>query len=158
MRIDQARAYVEDLLERMLGVERLVSDDDGDYPVRYREASYYVRLVQRREAVVQIFSTPVIEVEMTPALLEDLNTIDGEISFARAFWVRGQVLIETEVLADSLDLETFENSCSAVGQVSLRHGPTLHECHGGQLRFLERPEDEERTVATGNAVGIGQYL
>jgi hypothetical protein len=40
MRSDQARAYVEDLLERMLGVERLHRDGDGDYPVRYADAGY----------------------------------------------------------------------------------------------------------------------
>lgn len=164
MRLDQARAYVEDLLEKMLNIEHVVADSDGDYPVLYRDAPYYVRVIMRRDALVQIFSTPVVDVEPTPALFEELNQINADVSFARAFWVGRQILIETEVLADSLDLDTFENSCSAVGSVSLSVGQGLQERHGGELRFIGRDDapdaaPEGAPDADGQqSLGVGQYL
>ena len=56
MRTDMVRAFVESLLERLTGSEKVVPGADDDYPVRFRGALYYVRLVGDVDPVVQVFS------------------------------------------------------------------------------------------------------
>lgn len=139
MRSDQARAYVEDLLERMVGLDRLHRDADGDYPVRYADAGYYVRIVDGSEPVVQVFSTPVVNVEATESLFTELNSINAQIGFARIFWFAGQVLVQTEVLAESMDPASFENACVCVGELSMKWAPLLSERHGGEPGYAWEP-------------------
>jgi hypothetical protein len=52
------RAYAESLLEQVLKTDRVRPDKDGDYPVRYQSALYYVRIVpgQSDDPVVQVFA------------------------------------------------------------------------------------------------------
>lgn len=164
MRIDQARAYVEDLLEKMLGLERLYRDPDGDYPVRYADAGYYVRIIGIPEPVVQVFSTPVVKVDPTESLFAELNSINTQISFARVFWIAGQVLVETEVLAESLDRQSFENACVCVGELSMKWAPELLERHGGEPGYSWQPETskagpDSSTPGAGISRGsVGPYL
>ena len=54
LRTDMVRAYVESLLERLIGAQQVSPDGDGDYPVRYQNALYYVRLVGDLNPVVQV--------------------------------------------------------------------------------------------------------
>ncbi|MGH3277197.1 MAG: hypothetical protein ACRDNZ_23070, partial [Streptosporangiaceae bacterium] len=53
---DLVTAYVETLIERLTGADKAVPDHDGDYPVQYRSALYYIRVVGGRVPVVQVFS------------------------------------------------------------------------------------------------------
>ena len=56
-RADMVHAYAESLLEQVLKSDRVRPDKDGDYPVRYQSALYYVRIVpgQSDDPVVQVF-------------------------------------------------------------------------------------------------------
>ena len=56
MRADQARAYVETLLERLTGADKVQTDEDGDYPVVYQDLPYYVRVIGTEDPIVQVFS------------------------------------------------------------------------------------------------------
>lgn len=49
-------SYVETLVERLTGTEKAQPDADGDYPIRFRNALYYVRVVHAADPVVQLFS------------------------------------------------------------------------------------------------------
>lgn len=156
MRVDQAQAYVESLLERLLGEDKVVPDGDGDYPVLYGNAPYYVRVVGRTDPVVQVFSIALDDVEESPELLSRLNEVNADVSFARLFHVRGQVLIETDVLAESLDPASFHNACQCVGSVTLNVAPGLHERFGGRLTFVEKAEGH--STEPRNPAPTGQYL
>ena len=57
MRRDFLEAYVEKLLRDVTGSTRISADADGDYPVRYGSALYFVRLVGDAQANVQVFAT-----------------------------------------------------------------------------------------------------
>jgi hypothetical protein len=96
---EMVRAYAESLLEQVVGTDKVKPDNDGDYPVRYQSALYYVRIDpgRRDDPVVQVFAAAVDKVEPGPPLYEALNDINTQLRFARAFWVRGQVLIEAEM-------------------------------------------------------------
>ena len=156
MRTDQARAYVESLLERLLNMDKVFRDGDGDYPVRFRNCLYYVRVIGTDIPVVQVFSVAVADVSATPELLTALNNLNADIRFARAFHVHSQVLIETEVLAEALDPAGFENACDCVASITLDVAPGLVERFGGRLTFAEDPSSAELPVP--GPVPTGQYL
>jgi hypothetical protein len=154
--MDQARAYVESLLERLTGSEKVEADPDGDYPVRFRNCLYYVRVIGADAPVVQVFSVAVADVAATPELLAELNTLNSDIRFARAFHVRGQVLIETDVLAEALDPAGFENACNCIASVTLDVAPSLAARFGGRLTFAEDPTTAD--LEGPDTVQTGQYL
>ncbi len=74
-----------------------------------------MRVIGTEHPVVQVFSIALADIETTPELLAALNDLNAKLSFARAFHVRGQVLMETDILAESLDPAGFRNACNCVG-------------------------------------------
>jgi hypothetical protein len=156
MRADQATAYVESLLKKFAGGDRVVADHDGDYRVWFRNCLYFVRVIGNDTAVVQVFSVAVADIEATPELLTELNILNAGIQFARAFHVGQQVLIETDVLAEALDPAGFENACHFVESVTLEMAPSLAARFGGRLTFANRLV-WARTPAAGK-LRTGQHL
>lgn len=160
VRADMVRAYVESLLERLIGAKQVSPDDDGDYPVRYQNALYYVRLVGEVDPVVQVFSVAVSGITPTPALFKELNTINSSIKFARAFWVRDQVLIETELVGEGVEPADFGNACRAVATITDHYGPLLAERFGGKTAFADEKTEPAQPPASPEEVQArtGQYL
>ena len=150
------RAYIESLLERLTGNERVVPDDDGDYPVRYRHALYYVRVLGDVDPSVQVFSVALAGVDGSPELYEELNTINSNIRFARAFWVRGQVLVEADLVAEGIDPPDFDNACLAVARITDHYAPLLAERFGGKTAFAD--EKDDAAAAEPPPGPTGQYL
>lgn len=162
MRADQARAYIESLLKKLTTCDTITADSDGDYPVRFRNCLYYIRVVGSEEPLVQVFSVAVADVEPTFELLTELNTLNTELRFARAFHVQRQVLIETDLLAEAIDPQSFENACNCIASVTLEMAPGLAERFGGRLTFAEEAAEAE-TPAPDKArtpldAPTGQYL
>lgn len=133
MRLDQAHAYVESLLERLTRTDKVLPDHDGDYPIHLGNTTYYVRIVDDTSPVVQVFGVALADVESTPELAQTLNDYNCRIRFARVFHVQRQVLVETDILAESLDPAGFFNACDCVGSLSARYGPLLQQRFGGTL-------------------------
>lgn len=136
------RAYVETLLKQLLGAPSVTADDDGDYPVRYRDALYYIRLVGENHPVVQVFSIAVADIESSPELLEAINEMNTDIRFARAFWVRGQVLVEADLVSDGLDPADFDNACQTVASITDYFAPKLAERFGGKTAFADETGEQ----------------
>ncbi len=160
MRADMVRAYVESLLERLIGQTQVTPDADGDYPVRYNGCLYFVRLLGDSDPIVQVFSVAVAEVKATAALHKELNNINSNIRFARVFWVRDQVLVESELVGEGLEPVDFTNACRAVATITDQIGPLLVEKFGGKTAFADEKTDEATAAdeADGTDKGVGQYL
>lgn len=137
MQADMVRAYVESMLERLTGVDRVVPDSDGDYPVRYRSALYYVRIMDDSEVTVQVFSVAVDGIDVSPELLGALNDLNCNLRFVRAFWVRGQVLIEADLIGDTVEPRGFSNACDAVASTTDHVAADLAASCGGRPAFEE---------------------
>ena len=140
MRRDVIEAYVEKLLATLTEKDRVVPDDDGDYPVRYGSALYYVRLVGEARPDVQVFAIAVAGLDATPELLADLNDINTRARFARVFHVRDQVLVETDLVGDAIDPSGFFNACRTVARITDDIGPGLVAQHGGTTAFDDAKE------------------
>jgi len=153
------RAYVESLLERLIGATQVTPDADGDYPVRFNGCLYFIRLLGDTDPVVQVFSTAVADVKPSAALFKELNEINSNISFARVFWVRDQVLVESELLGEGIEPVDFGNACQAVATITDRIGPRLVEKFGGKTAFAdEKTEEAKAATAAEPDKGVGQYL
>lgn len=133
MRRDVITAYVEKLLGAQTGSDRVVPDGDGDYPVRLGGALSYVRLTGETDPDVQVFSVALQEVPPSAELLAELNDINGRIRFARIFHVQQEVLVETNLVGESVDPLGFRTACEAVAQVAGKVGPTLAKKYGGRV-------------------------
>lgn len=155
MRADMVRAYVESLLERLIGAEKVTPDHDGDYPVRYKSALYFVRLIGDVDPVVQVFSRAVTAITPTPALYERLNEINTNIRFARIFFVEGQVLVESDLVGQTVDAEEFDEAVGAVATITDHFGPLLAQEFGGKTAFAD---DKDADAPPPDTAKTGQYL
>jgi len=147
LRRDVITAYVEKLLGAQTGSDRVVADGDGDYPVRFGSARYYVRLLGEPDPDVQVFAVALNEVPATPELLAELNDINGRIRFARIFHVHEEVLVETNIVGESVDPLGLRTACEAVGEVADKVGAILAKKYGGRRAFTT--DDDADAPPTG---------
>lgn len=148
--IDMVTSHVETLIERLTGSkDRVKADADGDYPLRYRNAAYFVRVAKPQKPVVQVFSVAVADVDVSVGLVHALNEINSDLSFCRTFWVRGQVLFESEHLGETIGEADFNECVQNVAAASDYFGPRLAERFGGRLLFEESKEPEYQPQNTG---------
>ncbi len=140
MRPDVAFSYVRDLVERITGT-RPDPDGDGDLPVHFHGAQFFVRIVSAPDPWVQVFSVAVAELDSTPELAVRLNEINSHIHFARVFHVGTQVLIEAELWADDVTPANFLFACQNVAAATDYFTPRLLKEFGGRPLFEESKTD-----------------
>jgi hypothetical protein len=154
VRRDVTEAYVESLLRKMIGSQQVVPDADGDYPVKHGSAQFYVRVVDGARADVQVFAVAVDGVESSAELLAEINELNTKVRFARVFHVRGQVLVEADLVGDSVEPSSFYTACDTVGGITDQVGPGLAAQYGGRTAFENSKDPGYRSPETG----IGMYL
>jgi hypothetical protein len=142
-------AYVEKLLAVLTNSAPVVPDRDGDYPVRFGSALYYVRLVGGSDPDVQVFAVAVDGIEPSPELLAELNELNSRIRFARLFHVAHQVLVETDIVGDAIDPRGFSNACEVVAAITDMIGPDLAKKYGGRTTFEDSKEPGYEHPASG---------
>jgi len=158
---EMVAAYVETLLEQLTGNEKIVPDQDGDYPVRYRDARYFVRVVGKPDRpIILVFSVAVDGVEASPGLYEELNDINTKLHFSHCFRVRGQILFETEHLGMTIKPDDFQALVLDVAEASDYFAPQLVERFGGRLAFEDSKGEgyEEETPSAHDQHVLHGYL
>jgi hypothetical protein len=131
---DMVVSYTRDLLEQITG-ERPEPDQDGDLPIEFGGACFYVRVDGPTDPVVQIFSVLLADLEANPELHGALNDINANMRFARAFHIQKQVLIESEIWGSDLNITNFQHACRNVAIASDAYGNALLNSFGGTPRF-----------------------
>jgi len=154
---DVVRAWVEKLLADLNGGP-VAADPDGDYPFRAGSAGFYVRLMGTDEPIVQVFSVVLRGVRRTAALLSAVNEINTQIAFARVFWVRDQVLVETELLGLTLDREELDRALGSVSRIAQHYGEELQKTYGGRKTFEDPAPEPPPPPAPLHSDGTGLYL
>jgi hypothetical protein len=149
MHRDVIAAYVEKLLAAVTDTRDVVPDRDGDYPVRFGSALYYVRFVGAEDPDVQVFAVAVAGIEQSPELLAELNDLNSRIRFGRVFHVAGQVLVETDLIGDAVDPRGFSNACEVVAGLTDKIGPELAKKYGGRTAFEDSKEPDYEPPAPG---------
>ena len=144
MRRDVITAYIEKLLGEQTGLDRIAADEDGDYPVRFGNARYYVRLVGEPDPDVSVFAVVLHDVPASAELLADLNDLNSKLRFARAFHAQGGVLVKADLLGESVDPAGFLTACEVVGHVADNLGANLAKKYGGRPDLVP-VDDSPRT-------------
>lgn len=157
MRPDVAFVYVRDLLERLTG-ERPEPDGDGDLPVQFEGARFFVRVVGPTDPWVQVFSVAVAGLEPSPELMSRLNEINTELRFARAFHFAGQFLIETEIWADDVNPANFHHACRNVALATDAYAQDIRDTFGGVPEFEESKTDDYPKGNLATRFVAGPYL
>lgn len=139
-----AEAHRSRLEEQMqhIGLGPLVRDHDGDYAFRFGTSDLYVRLVENDPPRVRIFSVVLEDVEETPDLLRELNSINASPYFARAFLVGKQVMVGWELIAETLDDEELRLTCAEVVRLASGTGPFLARIFGGRTAYADGDEGD----------------
>ena len=154
MRPDPAYSYVRDLLERLTG-ERPVPDHDGDLPIFWQGANFWVRIVGNPDAWVQVFSIALADLDPTPEMMVRLNDINANLRFARAFHCARQVLIETEIWADDVNPANLRHACWNVATATDAHSQVLVQEFGGRPFFEESKTEEYEPAKAAAKIALG---
>lgn len=125
-RLGVARDRLESLLCAYLGLDEVVRDDDGDYPVRERDGVvYFVRLDHPDLPTVRVFAVIADEVEPSVELLRELNDINAASPQLKAILVEGSVMAEIELMANTLDREELEVALDRITGAVRQYQPLL---------------------------------
>ena len=142
---------VEGALRRILDLDELVRDEDGDFPIRRGEDMVYVRVVAD-PAYVSVFSPSLLGVEPTPDLFAAINEFNCSIRGARANFRDGAVVVGIEVDDQPEIGAALFNAYRAVSSLTDACASELQPRVGGQRYFgdpVPRPGPEG---------GYGVYL
>jgi hypothetical protein len=152
VRSDMVVSYVRDLLETLTG-SRPVPDQDGDLPVTFGGAQFYVRVIGDGQPVVQVFSVAVAELAASADLHTALNDMNTQLRFARTFHVADQVLVEHDIWGEDVNPANFRHACRNVAGATDFLGPRLVEQFGGVPRF-----EQSKTADYVPEERVGMYL
>lgn len=141
--VEMVRAYLEKLLEQGFS-SRIQADHQGDYPLP-GAGEFYARVAAdgpQRMPRVQVFAVAVRDVEPSAELMAALNDVNSQIAYARVFWIQDQVLVESDLVAESLNHPSLETAVNTVGGLAAHLGPSLVDDFGGNSAFIEVEPDE----------------
>ena len=149
---EMVEAHVENLLKRITGNEQLRRDDDGDWPFGLKHSVMYVRVSGDTDPTVNVFGVAAHSVPEGPELFKMLNDLNGTVQFSRAMWRKGEVVIATELVGESLDIEELQMAVDRVSAGADHFGPQIVEACGGET-VRKPPADEPSAPGP-----TGQYL
>ena len=150
---EKLRHRLEEMLKDHLGVTGLVTDDEGDYPVRAGSAKYYVRLEDTAEPpTIHVYAQILIGVSASPNLYETLNAVNSHITFGRMFHQGETVFASTELVAETMDPEDLSQSCRSIAALADQYDDLFQAEFGGTRQFEEDATtgEPENTTASSS--------
>ena len=126
---------------QVLEVEQVNQDPDGDIRIRYGSTMCFVRGIEDPPSV-RLFAPMVIDVPRSPALLEDLNDINLNITVGRvAHTPANEVLYSLELYGEQLTVEIIRASLDAATTIADHFDHQLQSRFGGKTLYAEVTDD-----------------
>ena len=138
MRSEIIRPYIERLIGQWLEEPVPAPDEDGRYHVRVNTSGFIVEIVDFEPTLVRMWSPVVIGIPKSIGLLEMLNGLNATGLGLRIFLTDDQVLLATELVAETLDARELHFACHLLASAAERLGPELVALYGGQTLFDTR--------------------
>lgn len=132
----ETRAHVLSLLRETLGDPTIAEVGPGDVFVAFGSARVGIEVVHddaREFALVRIWSPLLADVPKKAGLLDVLNGLTGDLGVGRFFWTDSIVILETTLLADTLDELKLGAAIELIGQLADRYDDELARRFGGRL-------------------------
>jgi hypothetical protein len=136
---DVIRPFVEKTVKELIGAQELFVEPDGTIPVRTGSTVTYIRLLDADPPTLQVFSPMLTGLSSSPELIARLNELNGQIRFARMFFVDDRVVVAAELPAETLDPEEIRTAMDAVSATADRFDEELAAAFGGQVHFVDEP-------------------
>lgn len=147
--------YVEKTLLEAFGERALNQVAPNVITIRSGSSLVVVRMLDADEPRLQVFCAVLQEVPKSPELLEKLNDLNAQLSFAKAFWIGDDVLFATELLAEGLEPESIRNAIAAIATSSDHFDDELKAAFGGRPSF---PDQGDTPAPHYDGVGEGVGL
>jgi hypothetical protein len=126
---------------QVLEVEQVNQDPDGDIRIRYGSTMCFVRGIDDPPSV-RLFAPMVIDIPRTPALLEDLNDINLNITVGRVVHTpANEVLYSLELYGEQLTVEIIRASLDAATTIADHFDHQLQARFGGKTLYAEVSDD-----------------
>lgn len=136
--------FVEKTLWEILG-DRMKVVDKHVIAVKHGSSNVLIRLLDVEEPRLQVFSMMLQNIQESPELLDALNDLSAGLAFAKVFWADGDVIIATELFAESLDRESLNNAVNVVAGAADRLDDELKSRFGGETAFPQPPEEDSKS-------------
>jgi hypothetical protein len=133
------RATVAQALAQVLDKDELVTNDDGEWPVKAGSAIVIVRVVEGLPPALQLYSPVLRGVATTAELLEALNEINGRIRYGRVFVANHVVVVAMELPAVDLTATHIAFACAELGNLADHMDDALRGRFGGEVAFEPNP-------------------
>lgn len=125
------QSHMEVLMKQVLSLEELIVSPQDEVVVSTRNGNYSVRVRQRPEPHIEVYSVLVSDVEADPGLYEALNEINRRLSHCRVFWYRDNVVLAGELVGISATREALSCLCDEVAEHVDSDAAELHTVFGG---------------------------
>ena len=126
-------------LARLLNKDELVTNDDGEWPVKSGSAIVIVRVAEGLPPALQLYSPVLRGVATTAELLEALNEINGRIRYGRVFVTNHVVIAAMELPAVDLTPDQIAFACAELGNLADHLDDSLRGRFGGEIAFDPNP-------------------
>jgi hypothetical protein len=137
---DTIRPYLEQVIGHWLQAPAVGADEEGRYAVRVGTSGFFVEVVDFEPVLVRVWSPVVIRVDKTIGLLDMLNALNSTGVGLRAFYRDREVILATELVAETLDDVELDFACSMLAGAAERLGPELVARFGGETLFDGRDD------------------
>jgi hypothetical protein len=150
MRSEIIRPYLERLIGQWL--EELVApaDEQGCYHVRVNTSGFIVEIVDFEPTLVRMWSPVVIRIPRSVELLEMLNGLNANGLGRRIFLTDDQVILATELVAETLDARELGYRPEEPGEFS---GDSRRDNRSAVLAGGEAPEPAAEAESGGPGAG-----
>jgi hypothetical protein len=150
LQTDIAMSHLETLIENLTGANKAAPDSEGDYSLHIKGATFWARIDGDDQPICRVYAIISDQVTKVPELLDVLNTINSRLIFLRVLWVNGQILMEGNCLALTMDVEDFNSLCQNIASAVDTFGDRLVGEFGGVPCFKESKDSSYLSVREGN--------
>jgi hypothetical protein len=150
LQTDIAMSHLETLIENLTGATKAAPDSEGDYSLHIKGATFWARIDGDDQPICRVYAIISDRVTKVPELLDVLNTINSRLIFLRVLWVNGQILMEGNCLALTMDVEDFNSLCQNIASAVDTFGDRLIGEFGGVPCFKESKDSSYLSVREGS--------
>ena len=129
------RSHVQICLMDIRKNWRILADDDGDFPFRFKSAACYIRVEEDPPHLVRIFAVAASGVPRSSKLLTELNDVNSSSRTALAYWNNHTVFVEHTLHPTAVNAGSLAHSCQSVGTVAADIGGLAAAVYGGRTPF-----------------------
>ena len=140
---EELLAAVVETLRSFSDLEEVVSDEDGDIPLRYGNTLIFVR-VGADAPYVELFSPVARGVEPTLELLKALNDLTGHHRQVAFFITSDTVYASLDLVADPFVPDHVGASLTVLGELCDDVGPDLRQRFGGHAPLDPAPHKQAK--------------